>query len=217
MTLESHKHLLISNHTLITQNSGDADERLSSKLKQSSCWVQNMPGTKKYNKINFKCINILLKNIWAKHSQKMLYTLVFFSTGDHEQGLCSVVEFPKLKIIYFTFGPFIDLINGVWLLPAVSSAERHHMDTKRTSVIGHFHQFHNITGKKKTNHQREWISMQFYVKTNRGGVKQSGTEPECIGQSENMQESECCDSAVTQTALLHLYRHCICWSCIYKD
>lgn len=92
------------------RTSGDADERFSSKLKQSSCWVQNMPGTKKYNKINFKCINILFKNIWAKHSQKMLYTLVFFSTGDHEEGLCSVVEFPKLKIIYFTFGPFIDLI-----------------------------------------------------------------------------------------------------------
>lgn len=45
--------------------------------------------------------------------------------------------------------------------------------------------------------------MQLYVKTNRGGVKQSRAEPECIGQSENMQ------SQITVIQLSHKLHFCI--------
>lgn len=48
--------------------------------------------------------------------------------------------------------------------------------------------------------------MQFYVKKNRGGVKQSKAEPECIGESENMQSQ---NAGIQLSHKLHF--------CIYID
>lgn len=108
----------------------------------------------------------------------------------------------KKLLFYFYFWPFYWYNIGLWwLLPAVSSTEGHHVDAEWTSVIGHFHQFHDITERPRQK-RKETVTLRVN--------KHTVPHKDPWGRSHNMQREQMLWFAEIQ---LSLKQH----SCIYID